>query len=107
MAFNKAPSNWIPSWSENGTDISVPIASFPEMTAAEADGTTGDIRKVVFAIMEELFGKWNSLATADRPTKMVISKAISSSPTTGITQNTFTVKFYTEIISQEVEDEPV
>jgi hypothetical protein len=44
MAFDPAPSSLFPSWSEDGTTISVPIASIANLTAAEADGTTGDWR---------------------------------------------------------------
>lgn len=41
MAFNPLPTNLIPSWSENGTNVTFPIASVPELTAAEADAVTG------------------------------------------------------------------
>ena len=105
MAFDAKPSTWIDNWSEDGTDITVPIASFPEMTAAEADATTGDIRKVLFAIAEKLYDSWNNTATADRPSQMTISKSSSTAVSTGVVTNTYTLRFYCEVISQDVADE--
>jgi len=49
MAQDLKPSTWIPSWSEDGTDVTFPIASIPELTAAEADGATGDMRKCIYS----------------------------------------------------------
>jgi hypothetical protein len=102
MAFDPKPSTWLPNWSEDGTTISLPIASLSELTAAEADATTGDIRKVVFALCEHLHEKWNETASADRPAEMTISKTASQNVATGEIANTYTFRFNTEIISQEV-----
>lgn len=74
MAFNPAPNTWIASWSEDGTNISVPIASFPQLTAVEADGATGDIRKVVYAILHKLHAEWDGKAEADRPKQMGVKR---------------------------------
>lgn len=105
MAFNPQPNTWIASWSEDGTNITVPIASFPELTAAEADGTTGDIRKIVWAITEKLYQAYNATATADRPTKWTMSKSSSINTTTGVVTNTFVTTIQTEIATQEVGSE--
>ena len=105
MAFDPKPSTWLPSWSEDGTDITVPLATFPEMTAAEADASSGDIRKVLFAIAEKLYDAWNGTAAADRPTKMHIGKSTSVDVQTGIVTNSYTWRFYTQIGSEEVVDE--
>lgn len=106
MAFDPKPSTWLASWSEDATNITLPIASLAELTAAEADGTTGDIRKVAFAILEALHAKWASLDAADRPTKMTITKTASVNVTTGLVTNTYTVRFSCAIAEQDVEDEP-
>jgi hypothetical protein len=74
MAQNLTPAHWLPSWSEDGTNITVPIASFPELTAGEADGATGDIRKTVYAICEKLNAAYQAEAQADRPAQMVITR---------------------------------
>lgn len=107
MAINRAPATWWPSWSEDGTTISVPIASFPEMTAAEADGTTGDICNVLYAMLHKTYAKYVSLATADKPTTMGVYKNVAENATTGKQTVTFTVQFVTSIAagSQNVDAE--
>lgn len=105
MAFNKVPTTWIPDWSEDGTDISVPIASFPELTAAEADAATGDIRKICFALCKKLSDAWYALAAADRPAKMSINRSISVDSATGIQTQTISFTFKTSVLTQEVADE--
>jgi hypothetical protein len=44
MAFDKTPTTWLPSWSEDATNITLPLASLPELTAAEADAATARFR---------------------------------------------------------------
>jgi hypothetical protein len=74
MAFNPAPSAWLDALSEDGTDITVPLATFPELTAAEADGATGDVRKVTYAVLEKLYQEYAGRPEADRPQKMQLVK---------------------------------
>lgn len=102
MAFDPAPSTWIPSWSEDGTDITVPIATFPEMTAGEADATTGDIRKVLFAMSEQLYQAWVATATLDRPAKMTIGRTSTVNETTDEITKRYTFTFVTAAGSPEV-----
>lgn len=90
MAFDDAPSAWIASWSEDGTNITIPLASLG-ISAADADGTTGDIRKVVLAILATLYTEWASLAAADRPSKMTISQSTNAAGTA--TNRRYTVTF--------------
>ena len=106
MAFSKTPTDWIPNWSENGTAISVPIASFTELTDAEADGANGDIRKIAFAWMEALWLEWNSLETANRPTKWNLTKSASVNTSTGITTTQYVQRFSIKTTAQDVDDEP-
>lgn len=105
MAFDPAPGSWIPDWSEDGTDITVPLATFPELTAEEADAETGDIRKVVWALMQQLYEAYNETPTADRPTKWTMNKVSSINSITGVVTNIFTMTMYTEITTQEMLDE--
>jgi hypothetical protein len=106
MAFDPKPSTWLPSWSENGTDITLPIASIPELTAAEADATTGDIRKVVFALLTKLYAVWSALDSADRPTKMQLQKRSNINTDTGIITHTFSATFECSVSAQDVTAEP-
>lgn len=105
MAWVKTITGWIPSWSSNGATISIPITSFPQMTAAEADITTGDIRKVLYAIVEACWLKWNGLAAIDRSVNMVLSKNSYVNPTNGITTHTYTFTFQNVTTAQDVADE--
>lgn len=76
MAFDAKPSTWISSWSENGTDVTFPLASLDQtLTAAEADATNGDWRDCFFSIVDHTFQHYNSLAVADRPSKLSITKS--------------------------------
>lgn len=105
MAFNPLPQTWFESLTDDGVDITVPIATFPETSAAELDAVTGDIRKVLFAICEKCWSRWNALATADKPTKMSMAKSVTVDSATGINTNVFTFTFKTSVASQEVADE--
>lgn len=105
MAWNPLPPSWFANWAEDGTNITVPIATFPELTAAEADATAGDIRKVLFAICDKCWSVWSALVTADRPSKMTLSKSVSVNAATGIATNTFTFTFQTLVVSQDVAPE--
>lgn len=102
MAFNPAPSSWIASWAEDATNITVPIASFPQLTAAEADGTTGDIRKIMYALSEKMYAAYIALAVADRPAQMTITRSSSVNATTGVITHNYTFKFNNTIATQDV-----
>jgi len=105
MALDVTPSAWIADWSENGTDVTFPIASIPYLDAVEADGTTGDIRKVMFALIEKIYSTYIETASADRPTKMTLSKSVSTNTETGVITNNYSIRFYTRISDQEVVSE--
>lgn len=80
MAFDPAPSSWIGSWSEDGTTVSFPIASLDQLTAAEADGATGDWRDCLMRIIDHTYEYVNGMATADKPGKLVIRRTINGNP---------------------------
>ena len=112
MPFNKAPNQWFDGYSattgtmtfktSNGT---APV-SFPEITDTEANASTGDYRKVLFGLMETLFQKYNSKASADRPSRVTVGRS-------GQTQsdNTITYQYIVTVnvspASLEVTEEPI
>jgi len=102
MAFDKTPTTWLANWSEDGTDITVPLATFPEMSAADADASTGDIRHIVFAICEKLHTTYVGTATGDRPNKMTISKTATVHTARNVIASRYTFSIETEIATQEV-----
>jgi len=109
MAFSETITDWIANYTSDGTDITIPIASIPELTAAEAHTSTGDIRKFIFAFADMLADAWYVTATADRPTTMRISRGIDIDPTTKAESTRFSFTFTTEVGvgGREVADEPV
>jgi len=75
--FDPKPTNFIASWSEDGSAVTFPLASLPELTAAEADAVAGDSRKVVYAVMERLNAWLDGLAAEDRPGKLTVGKSLA------------------------------
>lgn len=105
MSFNPAPTELIASWSEDGTDVTFPISSLPELDASEADAMTGDSRKIIYALLEQLNTWYSGLAAADRPTKLSVNRSSSVSESTGeITRNYF-IQITTTPTGIEVSDE--
>jgi len=104
MAQDLKPGTWITGWTEDGTNIAIAnlATAFPEMTAAEADATTGDIRKVLFAIMEQLWAKWLTVSVADRPAMMTIYRSTATDGQTGVVTKQFVVVFKTAVLTQDV-----
>ena len=96
MALDTTPAAWIASWAEDATDVTFPLASLPETDATEADGATGDIRKVLYALCEEMYQHYNGLDSADKPAKMVISRNTSVNDTTDVITRTFALAFTME-----------
>jgi len=105
MAFDKTPNIWMSGWNENGTAISVPIATFTELTAAEADSDSGDIRKIVWAFLKKWYDEYSTRSSTNQPSKWTCTRSISVNATTGEVANVFTNTLYTEIATQEVADE--
>ena len=96
MAIVTTPPAWLANWSEDGTNITLPLASLPETSAAEADATTGDIRKVMLALAEQMYQAYIALATADQPTKMVITRSTSVNDLTDVITRTYAFAFQAE-----------
>lgn len=67
-AAQEAAPAWLPTdlfsgWTEDGTDITLPIASLPTLTAALADGATGDARAVAYALVDRMLAWYIGLTT--------------------------------------------
>lgn len=107
MAFNDTPTAWLPGYTSNGTTISIPIATFPELTVDEAHATTGDIRRILFAIADKMFKTYNALPESDRPARVEMFKSASIDVNTNVLTNSYTQTYECNIAGQEVLDEPV
>ena len=103
MAFSATPSGWLGAGytlSGSGTSAAINFgingntnATLPEITAAEANATTGDIRKIYYGIAEQLFQSYLAKAAADRPSRMVISKSSNVDATTGLITTNYAFQF--------------
>jgi len=81
MAFNPAPSNWLGAGyvlTSNSvgfnTNDSATNKTLPQLTTAEANATSGNIREVIFAMVEAFYQAYITKDTVDRPTKLTISR---------------------------------
>lgn len=112
MAFDPAPSTWLGAGYSLGTnqakfttaDGGTPAAT--ELTDAEAHATTGDVRKVFYALCAMMYSAWLAITSANRPTQMTLQRQTVTNDTTGETTVVFSFSFVTEVSAQEVADEP-
>jgi hypothetical protein len=74
MAKDLTPDAWFASWSEDGTNITLPIASVTGLVASEADTTTGDIRTVLLKMLSRVKTVYDGLADADKPDTVTITE---------------------------------
>jgi hypothetical protein len=105
MAFTATPTSWLPSWSEDATNITVPIASLTGLTAATADGATGDIRKIVYSFLETIWNKYASLVSADRPGKVTMKKTSTTNDVAATITHTYVITVTTAKADQTVSAE--
>lgn len=111
MAFNKAPTTIWPSYTSDGTDITIPIAALDGLTAAEAHTTTGDWRSIMLAIVSTAYRYYSELADADKPTALTMSQptitAVSTGSFAGTYRTGYSFSFYNEYATPDIADEPV
>lgn len=68
------PTDFFPGYTSDGTNISIPIASLPGLTAAEADAATGNGMEVVEKITTAAHQAIQAAPEADRPANMVVTQ---------------------------------
>lgn len=93
MPFNPSPTgyfNGILNLASGDTvatsGVFLPYASLESYNPS----TSGDIRQLVYSFVEAVYDEYASLATADRPSQMTVSRT-SSVPSDNIIRNTYTV----------------
>jgi len=117
MAFTKAPSGWLGAGytlSGSGTTAAINFGisgntnpTLPEITAAEANASTGDIRMVYYGIVEQLYQSYLAKASADQPNRMTLSKSSSVNSTTGLITTTYSIQFVLAATGLDVTTEAV
>ena len=110
MAFVDTPTLLWPSYTSNGTNITIPIAALDGLTAAEAHTATGDWRSIMLAIISTAYRYYDSLDAADKPTALTMSQPTISAVSTGSFAGTFrtgySFSFYNEYATPDIADEP-
>lgn len=114
MAFDAKPSTWLGAGYtvDAGnhliklTTAEAVVKAVPELTDAEANPTTGDIRKVIFALLEAIYQAQLAQLVADRPAQVVVYRSSQTDETTGIVTRTYTVVTKLAIGTIDVAAEP-
>lgn len=86
--------------------IFVPLASLPGLTAAEANATTGDGRKVAFELCRAMFSNLEALPAANRPARFTITRGIPAGIDQTIVRQTYTLSFDIDFSGADVANEP-
>lgn len=83
MAFDQKPSTWFGagySYASDAISFGTSTNANPtltQLTNAEANATTGDVREVIRALLYKISAAWDATAAADRPTQMSVYKSIT------------------------------
>jgi hypothetical protein len=79
-----------------------------DLENAEVDAAgTGDWRRIISGLMEMLYRRWLGVPTADRPSKVTVSRSSTVDPTSLEVVLTYTVRVVNAPAPLEVADEPV
>jgi hypothetical protein len=96
MAFDKNPATWLGAGYTTGTNTIIFNTSnaatnqtLPQLTNAEAavGANAGDIREIMFAMVDKFYNAYNAAAVADRPNKLSILRTGSTTATGNIVYN--------------------
>ena len=119
MAYTAVPSTWLGSgYTLSGSGATAAInfgingntnPTFTEITAAEANATTGEIRKILYGVVEGIYQKYLVVAAtpANLPNRLTISKSASVNSTTGLITANYSFQFVLEASGLEVTAEAV
>lgn len=107
MAFDPTPTNLFAGMSEDGTTLSIPLASIPGLTSAESDAVTGDSRKIIFSILERFSSFLTDLATEDQPDRVTVTRSRANETTeSDVYERSFTFRVKLGGTTLDVSDEP-
>jgi len=107
MAFDPAPSGWFPGLTNSATELTIPFTALNQLTQAESDPTTGDVREIIYNFCEAFNDNWVATAEADRPEKTTISTSTSVQTVGGseILTKIYTIRVELDVDSVDVSDE--
>ena len=88
-----SPQDVFPSYSSDGTNITLPLALFPGLDAAEADATTGNGAELLRNLLEVAYTNIQALDSANQPTQMRWQKPPVAGVGTNISRQDYTFGF--------------
>ena len=53
-------------------------AGLGNLTEAEANGSSGDVRKVIYELLESMYQWYNGIATGSTPSKLTVTRSAGS-----------------------------
>jgi hypothetical protein len=92
MAFNPSPTGYYPGIVTLASGASVPTSGvfFPYSGLESYNASTsGDVRQLVYSLIEPVADEYLSLATADKPTQMTVSRT-ATVPSDNVLRKTYT-----------------
>ena len=82
--------------------LCIPLATLTGAIAADIHPTTGDIRKIMFALETAIFDAVQLVPIADRPARWTNNRSSNFNDATGIVSRVFVNQFSTETTGEEV-----
>ena len=107
MAFVKRPSTWVAEMIEDGTYLKIKLDDadgLEGLTAAEADASSGDIRKIFRALCDMMQTAWVAQNVADLPARMKIG-VVDMPLSDGYTRKMYSFAFDLAVTAEEVVEE--
>ena len=86
--------------------LCIPLASLPDLDGTEANPSSGDIRKIMFAFETAIYNAYEAVAEADRPTRWISSRSQSFNSTGLTITRNFNHQITTSVSGEEVVAEP-
>ena len=107
MAFTGKPSDLFgDNYGFSTNKMSISNLDNPQVSDAEANKDTGDYRRILYGLLQDMYARFNEIETADRPKQMTFSRSTTVNDITQKSSVTFTLRFTTEDVATEVADEP-
>lgn len=103
MAFTKTPSVIFgENYAFSTPLISISNADNTSVTDAEANATTGDSRKILYGLLQDIYSRYMAIAASDKPTKMTMARTTNVNDAAQSATVTFTIRFTTDDVTTEV-----
>jgi len=105
MAFSATPTSLLPNATNGTNQLIINTAghaspTLAELSTAEANVSTGDLRKIAYALCERMSVWWNALATEDRPTRMTVQKSSQSISGTNRQYMQYVIQFDVDVSAE-------